>query len=217
MHRDAAEVDAEWRSSAKRKLGERFGGILERNEELVQLEVEETAKANALALKQWQDIGGPGWGLGEKIQVLDEIVTGVWNLGEPGGKYARIVRRFERWLGRCRDILEAREKDEVDDEVVFIEELDGGWKDDCQVLGRKLEGWRVHLRDLGEVEGGSSLARMLKGIGSLIRGMLTELSVMEGIERDALSTEQEWIKSANDDDDDDDGDIPTAGAIWRSR
>lgn len=216
MHRDAGEVGAAWRSSAKRKLGERFSGVIEKNDKLLQLEVEETAKLNAVALKEWQDTGRPGWGLGEKIQVLDEIVTGVWNLGESGGKYAKIVRRFERWLSRCQDILEARETDAVDEELVFLEELDGAWKDDCQMLWRKLDGWKAHLRDLGMVEGGSSLARMVEGVGSLVRGMLLDLSVMEDIERDAMNMEKDWIKSAIHDDEDDD-DIPTAGAIWRSR
>lgn len=183
------------------------------------MEVEETGKINALALKKWQDMGTPGWGLDEKIQVLDEVVTGVWNLGESGGKYSRIVKRFERWLRRCQDIQEMRANDEgLDgDEVVFLEELDRGWKDDCLGLGRKLETWRDQLRELGTLDdNGSSLSIVVNGTRDLVRGMLAELGVMAQIERDAMKMEVEWIKSMNDDVLDDDTHT-LVGAIWRSR
>jgi len=219
LHRDAAQAEKEWKASAKKKLGDRFHSIVDRNQELVQLEVEETGKINALALKKWQDMGTPGWGLEEKIQVLDEVVTGVWNLGESGGKYSRVVRKFERWFRRCQDILEMRANDEgLDgDEVVFLEELDRAWKDDCLGLGRKLETWKDQLRELGTPDDtGSSLSVVVSGTRSLVRGMLAELSTMAQIERDAMRMEVEWIKSMNDDVLDDDTNTP-AGAIWRSR
>jgi hypothetical protein len=218
LHKDAAQVDREWRASAKRKLGARFQSVIDRNEILVQLEVEETGNINTAALKRWQDLGTPGWGLEEKIQVLDEVIGGVWNLGDSGGKYGKVVRRFERWLIRCQDILEARAHDEEleDEEVVFLEELGAGWKDDCLVLGRKLESWRDHLKNLGTLDSGSSLAVVVDGCRILVSGMLTELSVMAQIERDTMSMEVEWIKSMNDDVLDD-KDTQVAGAIWRSR
>lgn len=211
-------MDREWRASAKRKLGARFQSVIDRNEILVQLEVEETGNINTAALKRWQDLGTPGWGLEEKIQVLDEVIGGVWNLGDSGGKYGKVVRRFERWLIRCQDILEARAHDEEleDEEVVFLEELGAGWKDDCLVLGRKLESWRDHLKNLGTLDSGSSLAVVVDGCRILVSGMLTELSVMAQIERDTMSMEVEWIKSMNDDVLDD-KDTQVAGAIWRSR
>jgi hypothetical protein len=218
FHKDAGVVNSQWRASAKRKLGSRFRSVVERNKNLVDLEVEETGKINVAALKKWKDLGTPGWGLEEKIQVLDEVVTGVWNLGDSGGKYARLVRNFERWLSRCQDILEARADDEKleDDKVVFVEELDSGWKDDCLLLGRKLEIWKGHLKDLGSPEAGSSLAVVLDGCQSLVIGMLQELTLMARIERAAISMETEWIKSMNNDVLDD-VDIAVAGAIWRSQ
>ncbi|KAG4440214.1 hypothetical protein IFR05_004293 [Cadophora sp. M221] len=219
LHRDAAQVEKEWKASAKRKLGARFHSIVDKNEELVQLEVEETGKINALALKKWQDMGTPGSGLDEKIQVLDEVVTGVWNLGESGGKYSRVVRKFERWFRRCQDILEMRANDEglEGDEVVFLEDMDRGWKDDCLGLGRKLVAWRDQLRDLGTPdERGSSLSVVVNGTRDLVRGMLAELGAMAQIERDAMRMEVDWIKSMNNDVLDDNTDTP-AGAIWRSR
>ena len=183
----------------------------------MELEVTESGKINAAALKRWQEHGTPGWGLDEKIQVLDEVVTGVWNLGDSGGKYARAVRKFEKWLGRCQGILNARAHDEgwEDVEVVFLEELDSAWKDDCLLLSRKLESWRDHLQDLGAPDEGSSLAIIVGGCRNLLRGMLMELKVMAQIERDAIMMEAQWIRSMNDDADEDE-DKSVAGAIWRS-
>ncbi|KAG9245084.1 hypothetical protein BJ878DRAFT_37355 [Calycina marina] len=214
LHQNAESVGNEWRASAKQKLGERFQGVVRENEELVELERDGIERENAVALLSWGEVGHLG-GVGEKVQILDEIVTGVWNLGESGGKYARIVRRFERWLNCCRSILDSREADEVHGDIMFIEEMDQTWKGDCQMLERKLEGWRDYLRDLGKPDGKSSLAATIEGYGSMIRGMLMELSTMAQIERDAMASEAELIKSANCDDDDDTN-IPTAGAVWRS-
>jgi hypothetical protein len=213
-------VEQEWKVSAKRKLGAKFQAVADRNSALVELEIQETAKINAAALRKWEDLGMPGLGLDEKIQVLDEVVTGVWNMGESGGKYSRVVRKFERWLSLCQDVLEARTHEgEIDDdnEILFLEELDAGWEDDCHVLERKLETWRARLTDLGSPEDGSSLATIVSGCRSLIRAMLTELSVMGQIERDAMHMEADWIKTMNGDVSEDDENIPGVGAAWRLR
>jgi len=187
-----------------------------RNDILMQSEVDETGKVNAAALKKWKEACTPGWGLEEMVQVLDEVISGVWNLGGSGGKYGRVVRRFERWLSRCQAILAAREND-GDEDIVFVEELDGGWKGDCLILGKKLETWRDQLRGLESPDKGSSLAIVVNGCRILVRGMLKELSVMAQIERDVIVREGEWIKSMNDDVSDDEKDMPVAGACWRSR
>ena len=152
-------MEKQWRSSAKRKLGSKFESVVSKHESLVQLEMKEIGKTNAAALKKWQDTGTPGWGLEEKIQVLDELLGGLWNLGDSGGKYARVVRTFERWLDRYQDILELRKNhDGLEGEtIVFLEELDSEWKDDCLLLRRKLESWKDNMRDLGSPDSGSSL------------------------------------------------------------
>jgi hypothetical protein len=216
LHKDAALIDREWRASARQTLERRFQEVVDRNDVLVQSEVNETGKVNAAALKKWRESSTPGWGLEEKIQVLGEVVSGVWNQGASGGKYGRIVRRFEKWLSRCQGILATREKDDSED-VIFVEELDGAWKDDCLILGRKLETWRDQLRELEPPDKGSSLGAVVNGCRSLVKGMLTELGVMAQIERDVMTREGAWIKSMNNDVEDDDKDMPVAGACWRSR
>lgn len=209
-------MDKEWRASARNKLEGRFQEVVDKHDVLVQSEVDETGKVNAAALKKWREASTPGWGLEERVQVLGDIISGVWNLGESGGKYGRIVRRFEKWLSRCQGILAAREADGAED-IVFVEELDGAWKDDCLILGRKLETWRDQLKGLETPDKGSSLSAVVDGVRSLVKGMLMELSVMAQIERDVMTREGAWIKSMNDEGSDDDKDMPVAGACWRSR
>ncbi|KAM0148279.1 hypothetical protein ACHAQE_006642 [Botrytis cinerea] len=217
LHRDAELVNRQWKASAKKKLGAKFQSVVKRHDELVRLEVEEAGRINAAAFKEWEDIGTPGWGLEEKIQLLDEVLNEAWNLGEPGGKYARLVRKFEKWVIRCEEILRDRDHDQMldeEEEIVFIEELDLAWKDECLVLNRKLAGWRDALEDLGSLEKESTMASVVGGLRALVGGMLLEMQTMAQIESDAMALEQEWIKSVNGSMEDNDN-TPVAGAIWR--
>ncbi len=164
MHRDAAAVDAAWCDSARAKLGQRFRALAEESKELAALERGVAEARNAKALRTWA--GGRPGALEEKIQGLDTVLSGLWSLGEPGGKHARVVRRFERWAERADQILAARESHDSDDddndhgdamllddtgELVLVGELDPTWKDDCAALSRRLDEWRRLLRHLGDV------------------------------------------------------------------
>lgn len=222
MHRDAPAVDAAWRASAERKLGEQFSNLAAASKQIDDKERAEIEKENVLALRKWA-VGG---GLEERIQVLDSIMSGLWALEEPGGRYARVVRRFERWVERMCEIEEARREGGAllqESDVLFISELDSAWKDECAGLVRRLDTLKQQLDQLGEfptddqeeadAKERSSLQRMLEGSRELVQGMLTELSVMEDIERDALAREEEWIERMNRDEDVDD--TPRAGAVWR--
>ncbi|KAF4443879.1 hypothetical protein F53441_11338 [Fusarium austroafricanum] len=221
--RDAPTVDAVWRASAKRKLGDRFLELAAVSKHIDDQEKAEVERGNVLALHQWI-VGGS---LEERIQVLDAAITGLWALEEPGGRYARVVRRFERWVDRMCEIEEARHEGGAllqESDVLFIDELDSTWKDECSGLVRRLDTLKRQLDQLGdfthddqgEVKATeqSSLQRMVEGSRELVQGMLAELAVMEDIERDALAREDEWIEGMNRDEDMDD--IPRAGAVWRA-
>jgi hypothetical protein len=222
LHRDAPTVDAAWRASAQRKLGDRFSQVATASKEVDDQEKAELERENVLALRKWA-VGG---GLEERIQILDSVMNGLWALEEPGGRYARVVRRFERWVERMCEIEEARREGGAllqESDVLFIGELDSAWKDECTGLVRRLDTLKRQLDQLGDFahdnEGDadnierSSLQRMVEGSRELVHGMLTELNVMEDIERDALSREDEWIEKMNRDEDIDD--TPRAGAVWR--
>ncbi|KAJ4141172.1 hypothetical protein NW768_000379 [Fusarium equiseti] len=222
LHRDAPTVDGAWRASAERKLGDQFSNLAAASKQVDDQERAEVEKENVLALRQWA-VGGR---LEERIQVLDSVMSGLWALEDPGGRYARVVRRFERWVERMCEIEEARREGGAllqESDVLFIGELDCAWKDECTGLVRRLDTLKRQISQLGdpsnesEGEGDSkersSLQRMVEGSRELVDGMLTELNVMEDIERDALAREDEWIERMNRDDDADD--TPRAGAVWR--
>ncbi|KAM5351491.1 hypothetical protein ACJ41O_004214 [Fusarium nematophilum] len=224
LHRDATGVDAAWRASAERKLGQRFSRLAGASEKVDGRERAEIERGNVMALRKWA-IGG---GLEERIQTLDAVINGVWTLGESGGRYVRVVRRFERWVDRMCEIEEARREGGAllqESDVIFIGELDAAWKDECAGLVRRLDTLGRQLDELGrfsdEADDGddsakeerSSLQRMVEGSRTLIQGMLAELNIMDEIERDALAREDEWIERMNRDEAADEA--PRAGAIWR--
>ncbi|KAI8635057.1 hypothetical protein F5Y19DRAFT_134446 [Xylariaceae sp. FL1651] len=108
--------------------------------------------------------------LDEKIQLLDQVLNGVWVLGEPGGRYQRAVRAFEGWAQQVAEIRAAQRQGDVDALLarggggawfedgeeegtgLFVSDLDAGaWKKDHAGLTRVLEGWRRMLAQLGDV------------------------------------------------------------------
>ncbi|KAJ0109293.1 hypothetical protein J7T55_009625 [Diaporthe amygdali] len=225
LHRDADSVTASWNASAKQRLGQRFAELAGRDAEVSREEAEVEETRNLAALKAWSGSKG----LDDKIQTLDSILSGVWSLGEPSGRYTRVVRKFEKWVDQTRQAVEARRLAGglgalmEDDEVGFISELDPAWKDEVSSMARKLDSWR---RQLGQLENSafddnqdkdqqpSSLERLLSGCRSQVHGMLAELDMMEQIERDTIAQETAWIRRMNRDDDE--NDTPRAGAIWRA-
>ncbi|KAI9166830.1 AGA1 A-agglutinin anchor subunit [Paramyrothecium foliicola] len=216
LDRESAGVEALWHASAKEKLGRRFTKLISATNQLSDNERALDEVENILALRQWERQGG----LDERIQTLDTVMQGVWALSEPNGRYARIIRRFERWLDRVREIEEARKRRDafsqnIDD--LFFGELDSSWKEDCSGIGRRLSGWHKDLEDMHlagsqEKDGNSSITRMVEGSQALIEGMLAELQMMDDIERQAALQESEWIEETIRDEADS---RAGAGAIWR--
>ncbi|KAI9740628.1 MAG: hypothetical protein M1818_004592 [Claussenomyces sp. TS43310] len=208
LHRESAPVQRAWKESARTKLEARFDETVARHEALIDKEGEQQFKANAVAFREWQDIRVAGWGLDEKVQALDQVLTGVWKVGEAGGRFSRLVRRFERWLANVQDILEARRHQQDEEasvleassrssrpEPVFIEALEPAWKEECAGFRRNLSGWQNTLRHLGSpVEArSSSLAATVLGCRALVDGMLEQLVVMQRVEAAVGRRERDWI------------------------
>ncbi|KAL6871086.1 hypothetical protein J3F83DRAFT_734199 [Trichoderma novae-zelandiae] len=213
LHQEAPVVDAEWRASAKQKLGSRFDRLSEESREVAEQESAGLEKRNVLALRRW----GSGGRLDEKIQCLESIITNVWSLSDPGGRYARVIRHFEIWIDGVSEMEDARSKGVVlvqGDDSLFIQDLDARWKQEREDLIRLLEEWRQQLGEIDDLsrddfyaeppdeDEKSSLQKMLDGSRTLIDDMLAELSIMEAIEQEALVREDEWIERMNGEDDD---------------
>lgn len=182
---------------------------------------------NLAALKSWASNSGAK-SLDDKIQTLDGVLTGLWSLSEPGGRYARVIRKFEKWVAQMMTAVEARRQAGglgalmESGEVAFISELDPTWKEEVSSLARKLDVWRRHLNQLedglpvqADVKSPkSSLAVILNCCRAQVHGMLAELDTMDEIEQSAFKNEAAWIKRMNREDVADD--TPVAGAIWRA-
>ncbi|KAH8199651.1 hypothetical protein TruAng_006181 [Truncatella angustata] len=219
IHREAGAVARQWHDSARRKLGARFRRVAREHDDFCVEERDGVEGRNAAALVRWGSVnsisaksGGEATagGLEDKIQVLDQVLDGVWALSEPGGRYNRVVEDFETWAERMAGVVRARKSGKAeehlvrDGEILFVSDLDTRWKDDCAGLVRKLEGWRGMLDGIGPAPGDvedraqrSSLSRALGGSTSLVDDMLAEMELMQDIEKEARRSEDEWIERMN--------------------
>ncbi|KAL7923879.1 hypothetical protein ACQKWADRAFT_288124 [Trichoderma austrokoningii] len=229
LQREAPIVEAEWRASAKQKLGDRFARLSEQDREVSEQESAAQEKKNVLALRRWGSSGGGR--LDEKIQSLESIMTNVWSLSDPSSRYAQLVRHFERWIGGVSDMEEARRNGAMlaqgNNTDLFIEDLDAQWKDERVELIDQLDGWRQQLSDIDDLtldefyaeppdEGEkSSLEKMLDGARALIGDMLAELRIMDVVEQEALLREDEWLGRMNRVVADDDLEVRRAVGAWK--
>ena len=156
-------------------------------------------------------------GFEDRIQILDEAIAGLWNLSDPGGKYSRVVRRFEKWMQGVMEVQDRIEKGDLldDGEVVFVEELENQWRDELRSQSRKVENLKDKLDDLGEVEGKSSLAMVVNGCRALAKGMMMELDTMKRTQNEVVRAEQDWIRGMIEVEDEEEM-RSNAGAVWRS-
>lgn len=218
LHGDAGPAEAQWRASARRQLGQRFGQLGAQWREVRRADEARAAARNACALR--------GWATEDRVQALDEVVSGLWAVSHPGGRHTRLVRLFRDWVDGVGDV-EAARRDGDGSVALFVGDLDASWKEECAGLARRLDAWRRQLQGLarpvtGDDEGPpSSLARMLEGARCMVRDMRAEVDVMEQVEREALAREEAWIeemhRQLDDEDDDGDGlDGLAAGAVWRA-
>ena len=192
--------------------------------EALRLERESLEAQGTRELLSWASAGGDGMTSGpkleKKIQVLDFTVQTVWGLTDPGGKYAKLVRRFEKWLARAEGIMASREADRGMVAAGVELELIGKIMEDereWEGLERKLGELKGGLRELEGGEGCSGEKggiRMVKWCVEMVRGMLEEFEVMRELEREILKREMAWVRRMNRDGED----VvkqKRAGAIWR--
>ncbi|KAG5951028.1 hypothetical protein E4U53_003905 [Claviceps sorghi] len=220
LHRDARAVHAQWQASAEEKLGSRFRDLCQASVRVAEREASALEDENMLALRQWARGAAS---MEDKIQVLDDVVTNLWILSDPaGGRYARLIRRFERFLDRACEAEAARqdpgwEPGQADPaRVLCADELDASWRDEVAALTRRLETWNTQFSSVADDAAGggsaSALGRMLVGVGGLLRGMLRELYAMGEMEALALAREEAWMERVNGGDEE--GGV-RGGAVWR--
>ncbi|KAK0748655.1 hypothetical protein B0T21DRAFT_447339 [Apiosordaria backusii] len=209
LHSSAGTVTQQWEDSAYDKLRARFEDVAGQEDEVLKLE---NRTVESIAVKELLDWGKGRGGLEERVRVLDEVLGAVWVLTEPcghghkGGRYVRLVRQFERWLGRAEGILSSRQRGETAGEEL-IGDVGEGWGEEVASVRRKLGGLRGEL--------------LLNGVGELVEGMGREIEVMEVVEREVREEEMEWVRGVNRAGTDEgsgilEGNKRRAGAVWRA-
>ncbi|KAK4196486.1 hypothetical protein QBC40DRAFT_313347 [Triangularia verruculosa] len=220
LHASAGSVKVQWEESAYKQLQARFHEVVELEGDVLKLE-NRVGEGNAVReLVEW----GRG-GLEERVRVLDQVIGLVWVMTEPccdnnkGGRYVRVVRQFERWLGRVEGVMAGRGEDGKEEELVG--EIGGDWKEEVGGLRRKVNAIRrdldgiVNLEGNGEEQG--NLGRVLRGVKELVEGVVSEIGVMEGVEREVREREMEWVRGFNRREEEE-GEVRRrpAGAVWRA-
>lgn len=229
VHAGAAGVEARWRGSARERLGRRFAALGSASAEVAARERAGAERANVAALRGW-----PAAGCEDGVQALDAVASGLWTLSEPGGRYARLARRFERWLGQVHDVEEARREGAYLDGLLgrddggdggdglgrpglFVSDLETPWREDLPAVARRLDAWSARLAELGDPPAGadqaSSVARIVAGSRAMIDAMRAELGLMEDVEAEALAREARWMEDMSRDDE---AEPSKAEAVWRA-
>ncbi|KAI9775280.1 MAG: hypothetical protein M1839_001332 [Geoglossum umbratile] len=197
LHKSSAGVLHAWRQSAEDKLRGRFEEVAQKHRKVAVLERRTQAQLNLRALKEFAHEGRNGQGLGEQIQALGSVIPEIVNVTGAGGKYARLVKGFERWIEWIERIWEARDHGgkafNSRGELEFVEGLGDGWRDETAGMSRKLEHWLRDLDGIGSTPTGSSFALVVARCRCLTEGMLQELDIMRGMERAIVARESYWV------------------------
>lgn len=218
LHRSAPEVTEQWHGSVYEKLGAKVEDVKRAHADLDNDERERVRRKNADALRNWSSTGTIPFD--EMVQVLDRVVSAVWNEGENGGKFDRMVRKFERWLGKTQEVWKSRRQLAAEGsescDLLFVEPLGDSWKRESLSLETKLGGWREELYSVGKAKEGSNLAGVIDGCTALVNGMRSELQAMRMIEKEVFEEESIWVRKMNDEAVDEAQGPPPAGGAWRN-
>jgi hypothetical protein len=197
LHKSSAGISLAWQQSAETCLRKRFEDVAQKHRKVAVLERKTQAQLNLRALEELAREDGAEQGLGERIQALGSVIPEVVNVTSAGGKYARLVRGFERWIEWIEQIWKARDHDgkalNSRGELEFVEGLGDGWRNETAILSRKLGLWLQDLDGVGCGPVGSSLALVVAHCKCLTEGMLQEVEMMRGIEREIVARESRWV------------------------
>ncbi|ODM24118.1 hypothetical protein SI65_01708 [Aspergillus cristatus] len=211
FHSSSLQKHAEWQAESEAKLRRKYDSVAQKYRSIVDEEKQWQRRLNGQALDYWvQNIQTHNGRLGfaEQIQLLSQTMQEVTELSdEVGGRYTLAVRTFEHWFRKADEIKKIRTQLDsgAADLVVFIDPLDGIWRDEVNDLGMKLELCSRQLQSLdilgyGDTEklNDSALLRIARGLDDMTNLMLDEIHAMRKIERDIVRSERAWVSQLTD-------------------
>lgn len=199
LHRNSSTIQQEWQCSAEDRFRARFVALALAHKSLTAKEGEFQEQINASAFIAWGS-GTDGLTVEHKVLVLSSILSEVWDLSEPNGKYSCLLESFEHWhTGACRVLeLQRQPNGSHTGLVSSMEGIGDGWKAEVALLQPRIHMFHEQIRALGEVQPQSDLARCLSGISSMLSNMMEELDLVQRIEGQVVLQGQTWMKKSID-------------------
>jgi len=211
FHSSSLQQHAEWQAGSEAKLRRKYDSVAQKYRSIVDEEKQWQRRLNGQALDYWiQNIQTHNGRLGyaEQIQLLSQTMQEVTELSdEVGGRYTLAVQIFEHWFRKADEIKKIRTQLDsgAADLVVFIDPLDGVWRDEVNDLEMKLELCSRQLQSLdilgyGDTEklNDSALLRTARALDDITNLMLDEIHAMRKIERDIVRSERSWVNQLTD-------------------
>lgn len=110
LHRNSAASEAAWLESARVQLSTKWESLRDADAALRDQERAVVERRAVEALRAWGG-GSGGTSLDARVQQLDSLVAAIWALAsEPGSRFARATRKFERWVAGIGAVKEQRKR-----------------------------------------------------------------------------------------------------------
>lgn len=195
LHRHTSTIQQEWQCSAENRFRARFHDLAFAHNSLTTREGEFQEQVNASAFVAWGS-RTDGLTIEHKVLVLSSILSEVWDLSEPNGKYSCLLESFEHWYTRASRVLQLQRCPDVNQTglVSSTEGIGDGWKAEIALLQLKIHRFHEQIRALGEVQPQSDLARCLVSLSSMLCNMMEELDLLQQM----VLRGQMWIKKSVD-------------------
>ncbi|MCJ1243117.1 hypothetical protein MMC30_000314 [Trapelia coarctata] len=199
LHRNSSTIQQEWQRSAEDRFRARFFDLASAHKSVAAREGEFQEQVNASAFIAWGS-GTDGLTIEHKVLVLSSILSDVWDLSEPNGKYSCLLESFEHWHSRACRVLQLQRQPNGNQTslVSSMEGIGDGWKAEVALLQSKIRTFHEQIRALGEVQPQSDLARCLGSLSSMLSNMMEELDLVQRIEGQVVLQGQTWIKKSID-------------------
>ncbi|CAI6335851.1 unnamed protein product [Periconia digitata] len=195
LHASSAQTSRQWELSAQESLRGRFDEVASLYRVMREYERNEMEQKNIQALRELNGAASFS-GLAKHLQALSGPLNEAPALLDSGGRYHDVLRQFQEWMRHVEEIWSLRNSSSSGglSETGSIESLDDWWKEENQVLTRKLTSFLRDLDSLQPPTSESSIAYIVTVCKQLLEGMVAELKTMQSIHADVVAKEEMWVE-----------------------
>lgn len=196
LHSASAEIQLQWRMSAKVHFQKRFEDLVERHVEIADIAHQTQELRNQNGFVEWCRNIKPSE-IERRVHTLSKCIEEIYGNLNAGSKYHRVISSFEAWFSQAQHMRESRESDKPAHAVrdTYVEEIGAGWQNDVDALQRSLSTLTGDLRTLGSAPVSSSLGKLLILLQDLVIDMLAEVDCIRSVEYELMVQEEMWIEA----------------------